>query len=276
MMDPVVLEKLHEVLLEIMDEFIRICKKYNLDYFFIGGTLLGAVRHKGFIPWDDDIDIGMTRDMYEKFLEVCETELDKKYYLLSYKSDRCWLPFVKICKHNTLFREPFFTTTEDKGISIDVFPYDKTIKMFLFRAIQEFILENLKNLIKVKMRIQNGERKSLIKRFAASLFSYRQLQSWRHKLMMIFNKKKRYNYITLWGEGGFRKETFHKDVFFPTVELMFEGKYYHVPNNWHHWLSCYYGDDYMSLPPVEKRWDHEPLQIIFDTDGKENDYSVGE
>lgn len=72
--DPDVLKKLQKAEIEILKDFDALCDKYSIDYFVCGGTALGGVRHEGFIPWDDDIDIGMTRDDYERFLEVAETE----------------------------------------------------------------------------------------------------------------------------------------------------------------------------------------------------------
>jgi len=100
------LKKLHLVELIILDEFIRICNKFNLNYFLIGGTLLGAVRHNGFIPWDDDIDIGMPRKDFQKFLEICQSELYKDFYYLYLDNfEPYYYHFIKICKKNTLFIE---------------------------------------------------------------------------------------------------------------------------------------------------------------------------
>ena len=86
-LDNITLRKVQLVQLEIAKEIDRICKKNNIKYFLIGGSLLGAIRHQGFIPWDDDLDVGMLRDDYEKFLKVAGDELQEKYKIIDWKSD---------------------------------------------------------------------------------------------------------------------------------------------------------------------------------------------
>ena len=71
-MEKRILDKVHSSVLKIMDEIVRLCDEHQIEYFLLGGTLLGAVRHKGFIPWDDDLDIGMCRKDYLKFIEICK------------------------------------------------------------------------------------------------------------------------------------------------------------------------------------------------------------
>lgn len=77
-MDDLMLNKLHNLQVQILDEIVRICDSNNMDYFLIGGTLLGAIRHKGFIPWDDDLDIAMPRKSYDKFISLCNSEMNNK------------------------------------------------------------------------------------------------------------------------------------------------------------------------------------------------------
>ena len=104
--DKETLTKVHEIELELLNEFVRICDKHNLTYFLVGGTLLGAVRHSGFIPWDDDIDVGMPRVDYDKFINIAKNELKNDYLLDSVETDKNYfLPFAKILKRNTLFIE---------------------------------------------------------------------------------------------------------------------------------------------------------------------------
>ena len=91
--------------LELLDEFLRICKKYDLQYFLAGGSCLGAVRHGGFIPWDDDIDIGMPREDYDRFCEIAASELDDRFTLQNYRTEpNCGL-FGKIRRKNTIYSE---------------------------------------------------------------------------------------------------------------------------------------------------------------------------
>lgn len=86
-MDNEILRKVQLAQLDMAKEVKRICNKYNINYFMDSGTLLGAVRHRGFIPWDDDLDFGMLREDYEKFLKIATTELDSKFFLQTWKND---------------------------------------------------------------------------------------------------------------------------------------------------------------------------------------------
>ena len=85
--EPEILDKLHSVHLQILRDFIQVCKKYNLNYFVVYGTAIGAVRHSGFIPWDDDVDVAMLREDYEKFIKVFSKELGGQYNLLTPERD---------------------------------------------------------------------------------------------------------------------------------------------------------------------------------------------
>ena len=113
---------------EILDEIVRICEANQLSYYLIGGTLLGAVRHKGFIPWDDDLDIVMPRTDYDQFCKLCiNGALREEYYLHSIETDpEYWLIFAKVRKNNTLFNEKNIACIEaPKGIYVDIFPLDE-------------------------------------------------------------------------------------------------------------------------------------------------------
>lgn len=98
------LKELQKVLLDILKEVKRVCDENNIDYFIIAGTALGAVRHKGFIPWDDDIDIGMTRDNYEKFIKIANTKLSEEFFLQTMETEEeTPFYFAKVRKNKTKF-----------------------------------------------------------------------------------------------------------------------------------------------------------------------------
>ena len=121
------LERLHEELYGILAEIVRICEKYRIPYFVIGGTAIGAFFHDGIIPWDDDIDIGLTRENYNRFLDVAPKELRKPYFLQWVGTDpHTPFYFAKVRKDKTMFVEQDFSHLDmHHGIYVDVFPYDK-------------------------------------------------------------------------------------------------------------------------------------------------------
>ncbi len=112
--------------IEILLEFDRICRKYNIKYSLEGGTLLGAVKYQGFVPWDDDIDIIMLRDDYEKFLQVAKEDLGSKFFLQNTKSDRYYpLNYSKLRMNNTIYMQKNYEKLNiHQGLFIDIFPLD--------------------------------------------------------------------------------------------------------------------------------------------------------
>lgn len=125
-MDNETLRKLQLVELEIANEIKRVCVENNIKYFLESGTLLGAVRHGGFIPWDDDMDIGMMREEYEKFLKIAPEKLSSEFILQTWKNEKDYsLTFAKVRKSDTIFLEyEFKDSSMHNGIWVDIFPYD--------------------------------------------------------------------------------------------------------------------------------------------------------
>lgn len=266
-MDASTLTELHNVEIEILNEFVRICDKNNLDYFLVGGSLLGAIRHKGFIPWDDDIDIGMPRKDYEKMIKLCDYELDEKYYIKSYKTSIAYWPmFAKICKYNTIYLENDFLTLDNyNGIFIDIFPYDNTVPILILQKFQNYLITKSGNMICRKIEIKKSIRKNMLKNLIVNIFSFKFLQTLQQNIMMFFNIFK-CKYIISWGgKYGILNETFLKDSFYPLIYVLFEKKMYKAPKEWDLYLKKLYSDHYMELPPLEKRLAHNPKKLIFDT-----------
>jgi len=259
--------RLRGVMLEILDEFVRICEKNNLTYFIMAGTLLGAVRHKGFIPWDDDIDVGMSRKDYEKFLDIYYNIDNTKYYVLSYRSpentDCHYEPFAKLCKKGTIFAESRIDEKKYCGIWIDIFPYDNCVLFLVF--IHTKLAKLIWRLYRAKAHIDTPKNK--VKRFAVKLFccffSLQFLNSLEKKVYLLFNKFNT-KYISFFSSiYGYKKETHKIDVIYPLSKIYFENKYYNAPGNCDAFLKKVYGN-YMELPSVEKRVSHNPKYIIFD------------
>lgn len=266
--DDITLKKLHGVELEILKEFIRICNNNNLKYFAVGGTLIGTIRHKGFIPWDDDIDIGMPRKDYDKFISIATKEMNEKYFIQpghDYKNS--WQPFTKIRKKDTLADEKNIAHIDyPKGIFIDIFPFDNTNTnhSILFK-IKCNIIVTITDTIYYKWgakKIDEIRRKGLCRFF--SLFSIKFLKKIQLKLMTSKNNKETKYLVSYGGSYSMYKETQPKDVFFPLKTKKFEGIDIKVPNKYDAYLREIYGD-YMKLPPKEKRVNHSMMNISFNT-----------
>jgi lipopolysaccharide cholinephosphotransferase len=267
-MEQETLIKLHSVLLELLDEFVRICEENNLTYFLTSGTLLGAVRHKGFIPWDDDIDVAMPRNDYEKFLDIYGDLKETSYYVLSDRYSKniipFYEPFAKLCKKDTLFAEKSRPSFSHTGIYIDIWPYDKCILPFL--NLRTKMIKFTWRLYRFKIN-HNETPKNKVKIFIAQilcfLLSERFLDSLHKKLYLLFNKYDT-KYVSFFsGRYGYRKETHKYNEIYPLIKIPFEGNYYYVPNNFDLYLKKVYGDKYMKLPPVEERVTHDPEYINF-------------
>ena len=262
------MKKLHTVELEILKEFDRICKKNKLCYFAVGGTLIGTMKYNGFIPWDDDVDIGMPREDYDKFIEIAKKELNDKYFIQSgYDYKNNWVAFTKIRKKNTLADEASIAHIDyPKGIFIDIFPYDKVKKNngFLFKLrgnIIRTIIETILYKWKTK-KLSQLRRKGLS--LILSIFSNKFLHKIEQYLMTKDNNKD-YKYLTSYcGAYTLAKETHINSNLVPTKTGTFEGMTISIPNNYDAFLTQIYGD-YRKDPPKEKRVNHAMVNISFDT-----------
>lgn len=134
------MELLHKVDMDIVKEVVRICDAHDLKYYMLGGTMLGAIRHKGFIPWDDDIDLGMPRDDYEKFLEIAPKELPVHMKTVNYRTDRKFQYYItRVLDTDTkVIEERIGNDSKYTNASIDIFPIDGTPNNAFLRKIYFF------------------------------------------------------------------------------------------------------------------------------------------
>lgn len=134
------IEQLHQADLEIVKEVVALCDRHNLMYYMLGGSMLGAIRHKGFIPWDDDIDLGMPRQDYERFLELAPQELSAHLKIVNYKTDPTYHWYItRVLDTDTKVMERVFES-EGKytNLSIDIFPLDGTPNNKILRKLYNF------------------------------------------------------------------------------------------------------------------------------------------
>lgn len=259
--DKEIFKELHNKELQILDEFVRVCKKHNLKYFLYGGTLLGAVRHKGFIPWDDDIDIIMPREDYDKFGEIAEKELGKEYFYQTNITDKKFiLLFAKIRLNNTYVREPKFDGVDiHQGIYIDILPLDLFPEKSDIK--QSIMLEKFNVL---NCACQTG--KCLSNHFLSRLlykwymlFPNYHLQMKRDKFIKNACKNPNTKLVCSFGSHyrPLKKRVMKKEWFVDSgLEMDFEGRKYTIPAGWEEYLKHLFGPHYMSLPPEEKRINH--------------------
>lgn len=255
------------VMLDILKEVHRVCEENDIKYFIVDGTLLGAVRHGGFIPWDDDLDIAMSRVDYEKFRDIAKDKLNKEYFLQTVDTDENYKLYhipMKVRRNNTRLEE--FGEDDEKyhmGIYIDIFPYDpmpkSRIKKFLYKDLTCFIL---------KCKYDAGRMKSInAKYFIRKLLNimtapitYKVIYKFvkKHYKWGIEDSNDYYNYG---GELIWNKD-FNKEDFFPVKLIEFEGEQFYGPNRPHSVLEKIYGD-YMKLPPEDERtWHAKNIYII--------------
>ena len=274
------IEDVQKVQLEILIEFDRICKKNNIPYQLFAGTLLGAIRHKGFIPWDDDIDVCLLREDYERFLECCINDINPKYFLQYNKTDeKSILQFAKIRKKNTIFTNATYQDTGmHNGIYIDVFPLDNVKPATLLGKLQPKIFDVLYIISSSRMKSRSQHAKTRVKRFIRLSFYYilkfvpkKFTDKIIQKVLCMFaNEKTKYvNHLT----NGVTKQRLAKYIrernsFYKIEIAEFEGHNFPIPSNYHEVLKKNFGD-YMKLPPVDKRYPHHGIiEINFDTTKK--------
>ena len=268
------LKKIHKCEQEILDEIVRICENNNLRYVLIGGTLLGAARHKGFIPWDDDLDIAMPRKDYKKFIKICtnKEELGNKFIIDCLKTNsNYYLPFIKIRNKNTIYEQIAQKNYKgEKGIWVDIFPLDNA-KSENSEWKKEKIINRFKGALCIKNLENVNYKKSNIKKIAMYIIKILPNKFFYFLMdeIMFFNKNENSKYFVNFGSNyGVKKQIHLKAKYFPATELEFEGKLYKVPNDYKYVLKKIYGDNYMELPPKEKRVTHNPLRVRFE-DGEE-------
>ena len=257
------LKELQKIELEMLQEIDKICRHYHIRYYLAGGTLLGAVRHQGFIPWDDDIDIAMPREDYEQFIKIMSNKKHPIYKLLAIECTKGYpYTFAKVVDTRTRLVEEIGKDLHQMGVFIDIFPIDGMGNQ------KEKAMQRLMKIIRLRSRIWEAAlKKDEIKNKERNLKN-QMIKSAANGLIKIIGIKRCYHYMmkyvkqetfqdSKWiasavGGAGIERELIERKYFDNMIEMEFEGKRFYAPEGYEKYLTNLYGD-YMQMPPKEKR-----------------------
>ena len=250
---------LQSVQMEIMDEIHRVCTNNNIRYYLIGGSALGAVRHKGIIPWDVDIDIAMPREDYEKFISTYSKELNSRYSLHYYKTDRNFnSPHVLIVLNDSevqMFSKDFVRY----GIFVDILPLDKCpLTEEENKALYKKILriKRIKYLKRRKFSDKDNIVKRVIVYFTRTVMSFISLDYLHRKMDRVMQTYKdlenEKDWCSMASHYKYDKLRMPKEYFGIPKLMEFSGRNYFVPEKVHDYLSHLFGN-YMEYPSVEQQ-----------------------
>lgn len=275
--EPKVLHKLQRIEVHMLKDFDALCEKYHIDYFACGGTALGGIRHKGFIPWDDDIDLGMTREHYERFLEVAEKEYDGRYKVLNHRTNPDFpVMITKWYRRGTKFMDDDAVTTNvTAGIAIDIFCFDNVAddkKGLRRQAAKAWIYGKLLILRQIDdptmyaggwkaklMLLASKLMSHTLKLFnISSEFLYRKAE----EAVLEYRDVETEHVAFLFDPTPFTSVVKRSNIY-PTVKKPFEDICLRFPKHTERYLERRYGADYMQLPPEDKRHNHAPQVLEF-------------
>lgn len=273
-----VLKKLQEEEKNILKDLFDFCNEYNIRYFAIGGTLIGAVRHHDFIPWDDDVDLGMLREDFDRFVSLF-SKFPAGYELCCPDTENRYYSFVpKLAKKGTLFQTDLAQRSgiDDMGIFIEIFVFENVSSDYQERKKQISkvnMIKNLYNAKQVKNPISYGSKtaqvlKTGVKHILKNLINAFGITSEKFNKMYLKETvtAEKTGYVAYFGDQTTEDFLTKEEDLFPLKEVAFGSQRIYIPNNYDMLLRKAYGD-YMQVPPPDQRWNQAPVKIIF-SDGE--------
>lgn len=262
------MNELQQKELELFKAFVRVCEKHNLRYFLVGGSALGAIRHKGFIPWDDDIDVGMPREDYDKFMELQYEYEGTPYFIQNYKSDPCYVyNYGKLRDSSTTFIEYTYKNHRiNHGVWVDIFPIDgfsrkykprEKYKNRLLFKIWFQVYFSYFGALRRKVRKETWF-KDILLNIVAGLFYIFDIAHYRNKKVDRFVRKVPLDESVQAGNYfGFnmKREAMDSNLFKEFIKVPFEDTEAVVLKDYDTYLRNLYGE-YMTPPPPEKQIGH--------------------
>ena len=266
----------------VLRQFIAICKEHGLTYFCCGGTAIGAVRHHGMIPWDDDIDVFMPRPDYDRFVTIASQQLSADLELVTpYNKADYPLYFVKLCNRHTTLQEQLDVPCVH-GLYIDIFPIDGAPDdIELARAMERRFTKTKHKLEAISSHVSFVDYMALLKnpkewgRFVRKTIAFFFRKNYRSYLLQQMETIcRQYDYassklVAVYCCSYGPKEVFPREWLHGTVTFPYEDMEVELPSGYDNYLRQYYGD-YMQLPPVEKRISHH-LKAYYNLYERETD-----
>ena len=262
-------QKQKVVLLELLKEFNRICKKYDIQYVVFCGTALGTVRHQGFIPWDDDLDVSMLRKDYERFLKIAPFELGEQYYLQAEFSEHWPMNFSKLRKNNTTCLEKYHPKDNQahQGIYIDIFPCDNAEDTERKQKLQFYA----SRVVHAKALLRRGyETNSKSKKIFMAFCSLLPMKPFYHYAKAVGKDDSAFLHTFLSCTSNPKKGIYRREWFTETIEMKFEDMTVPISAHYDELLTTLYGD-YMKIPSEEERKIKEHA-ILIDTERNYTEY----
>ena len=267
--------KLWKIELNILENLKKICEKHNLSYFLIGGSAIGAVRHKGFIPWDDDLDLGMLRPDFEKFISVCTDELDNNIYL-EYGLRSKQKEFYSFCrlrdKNSTGVIRSQYKRKGVHGVFIEIYPFDKVPKSRFIRKIQWNLSDLCIQILNYRIYGEMRKKPKLLAPFIAGVSDEKIFEFWK-KTCAFFNNSKCHlvDTVSIPTYSSSECDLFELKDVEETIQTEFENTRVSIASGNDTILRKTYGD-YMKLPDSEHRGVHHNTEVYYDPNKKYSEY----
>ena len=251
------IDEIKEVELGVMDYIHNICREKGINYSLAYGSLLGAVRHRGFIPWDDDLDIALKRDQYDKLYQAILEDNNSIYKVVSWGNDsRYPYPFYRVYDSRTVYENNYIQNDIELGICVDVFPFDdykdvnkEITKLDMYRRLSVYTLYGIRN--------KEAGIKNIVRYLMLVAFRLTRVKTWNKKLNDCSKAPVNSEYIDYLMESKKYSTKLDAKALDEVVECRFEDRVYNIPKDYDHILTTIYGSDYMEIPPLEKRIQHD-------------------
>ena len=258
------LQHLQKVILEIVKDIDDLCKRNNIEYYLFGGSAIGSVRHNGFIPWDDDLDIVMDYHNYEKFINVCRTQLDAdKYYFQQALIDWPML-YSKVRLKGTVFEEPgaYGEDITKRGIFVDVFKLDNAPSSSFLRRWQYVCGKYFLSYALLQRGYKEASFMKKVLMYSSYPLKFKPLYLFFAHQLVKYNHQKTDMFVSFGARFRYKHSFFRKDLFSNPIYLPFDNIQLPVPEKYDELLSQLYGD-YMTPPPKEQQIGSHLIRIDF-------------